>query len=855
MKFIKRIFLAFGAFVVISVLLTVGMGIYFALTDDGEESSRLIFELNEDGQSYYVLSIEEEAESVEIPATYKSSMGGDRALPVTAIGDEAFQERSFIRSVTIPDSVKHIGYQAFMNCTALEEVIFEEGSQLESIDDEAFKGCEELKNITISDGIKSVGSGAFEGCKDLKFNEYGNVGYLGCEENPYVLLVCATHKSITSCKIHKDTRVFCEEAFRGCSYLAEALFEEGGRYTSLSERMFNGCTSLSSVSIPNNVTELGGDIFINCTGLKSVTLPKVIKCTSSVFENGVTLYYNGTLDDWCRLELTGEDCVSPAINAAQVFLKDSSNHYYSPKEIKIPNTITEIQNGQFLGFDTLTSVVIGENVKSIGDSAFEALPLLESVTIGSEVKYVGENAFNGCSALKTVTLAENSKLEEIGENAFYGCSMEELVLSGNLKKIGMGAFYECEQIKEVYIQGTLADWCDIQFDCKDFFEGTNPVEYSRSLNVKNEEGEYEQVTDIVLPDGVKAIGDIQFHGLSVGSLTISKSVTAFEDGALWNFKVENVYYQGKIADWCKIRFGAMEANPIVCATQFFMWNDEGEYAPLETVVLPEGLTEIGDYQFAGGETIVSLQIPNTVKRIGGGAFYDCIGLTSVEIPKSVTEISSDSFLGCENLQYTEYNNARYLGNAENPYYAFIGIKEYASEGYEVHEATKVIANFAFDGCNGGKIILPDNVEYIGAYAFENCSLWNGKTFENGYYIGSKSNPYMVLVGVIDYGVTSMQIHMNTKFIAEGAVQYCSDLESIIIPRGVLEIKEQAFSNCSALKEVVFEAGARLRSVGDKAFADCESLSPFDFPSSVVEMGEEIFWKTVEEPIEGEEEIV
>ena len=113
---------------------------------------------------------------------------------------------------------------------------------------------------------------------------------------------------------------------------------------------------------------------------------------------------------------------------------------------------------------------------------------------------------------------------------------------------------------------------------------------------------------------------------------------------------------------------------------------------LYSLTIPNSVTSIGEYAFRGCNGLTSVVIPNSVTNIDANAFLGCVNLTSVSIPNSVTNIRSTSFWNCAKLKYNEYKNALYLGNAENPYVALIGLKDQSITSLEINEKCLVIAD-------------------------------------------------------------------------------------------------------------------------------------------------------------------
>ena len=341
---------------------------------------------------------------------------------------------------------------------------------------------------------------------------------------------------------------------------------------------------------------------------------------------------------------------------------------------------------------------------------------------------------------------------------------------------------------------------------------------------------------------VTGIGGYAFnHCSGLTSVTIPSSVTSIGISAFMHSDNLFKIHISDIAAWCEIEF----AEHIVDYDEsyYLYLNDE----EIKDLIIPDGVTKIGDYTFFGCSSLTSVTVPNSVTSIGNYAFYKCSDLTSVTIPNSVTSIGSSAFYGCSSL--TTITIPGSVTSIE--YGAFSHCSRLTS--VTIGSGVTSIGNETFADCRGlTSVIIPNSVTSIGNSAFNGC-YFISSFFVNNSTLTSDNNwgaticdeetsdgllikenivkecrPWTTVV-TIPEGVTS---------IGNGAFKDCSGLTFITIPNSVKSIGFEAFWGCSGLTSVMIPES--VTTIGDNAFDGCTSLTSITIPNSVTDLGYEAF---------------
>ena len=435
-------------FVLVMAVCCFGLGMYACDggSGGGGEATALEYTLSEDETYYTVKGLgNEKQRSFIIPSTYNGK-------PVREIGDYAFDGCSFLKAVTIPDSVTTIGKDAFLNC---ERVISNENgvhyvgkwavgcdrdvaeAELKSgtigVAEKAFD--KNVAKITISESVKYLGSDivGYAPLKEIRVSE-GNEFYSSIDGVLYnksqTEIICVPKSKSGEVVLPKGITVIGEKQFEG-GHLTSIKLPEG--LVSIGNNAFEGA-HLTEITIPDSVTSIGELSFSDCSALTTVTIGRgVANLGKDAFRWCTALkgVYITDLVTWCGIDFHGTDS-NPLNYAESLYLNNQL-----VTELTIPDEITEISYCAFLACKSLTRVTIPNSVTVIGGEAF-MFSGVRSVKLGNGIKEINGNTFRGCD------------------------SLESIEMGNGVKSIGNFAFEDCKVLTGVIFNGTKEEWKNIK---------------------------------------------------------------------------------------------------------------------------------------------------------------------------------------------------------------------------------------------------------------------------------------------------------------------------------------------------------------------------------------------------------
>lgn len=423
--------------------------------------------------------------------------------------------------------------------------------------------------------------------------------------------------------------------------------------------------------------------------------------------------------------------------------------------------VTRILDGAFKDKTKITKVVVPENVVSIGVDAFLGCTNIEEISLPSSLRHIGRRAFVGLRYIKNINIPEG--VETIGDTAFSNCvNLENISFPSTLKDLGSNLFQSDKLITSVY-KG-------IEY----LGNSNNQHLLAYKVNAKNAAPE-----EVELHPDTKIIGGSLFES--------EKSLT-------------------------KVTLN--EGLEVICASAF-------RSCPFESIVIPSSVKRIDQYAFASCANMTTCTISgNSLETIGNEAFSGTIKLASINIPSSVKEVGSYAFTEYDNpgaLTYNEKDGGNYLGNTENPYHVFVGLKDSKATSLTLDEHTVVMAGQCLRDAKGiSSFTIPASVETIGDEAFFQMtsltSMSIPATVKNmgGNLFNSCSS------------LTSIKLLNRPTVLGSGFAGNCEKLASFNIPDSVVKLESNLFDRDESLTELfvpnsVLEANA-------SAITSCPNLT-------------------------------
>lgn len=597
--------------------------------------------------------------------------------------------------VSLNNAAYEIGSYAFQGCKALRSVVIPDS--VVKIGGSAFFNCTELETVTIGKNVKSIGSGAFGNANKIKTVYYNAIE-------------CADFTGVYQNGNNYNYRIF-NELNGGDSKLII-----GADVKRIPAYFLKDCGQFAEVVIPENSAceEIGVYAFENTGFMKSL-----LKST----EPTVT-YLGKTL---------------LCVNRAYI------------GEVVVREGTTAIAADAFLECRSVTSVVLPDSVKSIGDSAF-CRTAITSISLPEGLTELGEYAFYECVDLLRIDIPAG--VTEIKELTFAGCT-ELLEITGGegLLKVDKNAVVGSEKI-------ALTEFGNIKYR---FFTPVEPVDKNITYAVfKKGTVEIparffencEQLLSVYIPEDVESIGSYAFYNVPVQIRVFDER--AEREGGSWKIVAEsgNMKYYLDMT-YSDVKFGTLFNGAVLDESGLVYLPSDGKIVGYigtsSELTVPAKLsdtviTSIAPYAFYLNSTLTKVTVERGIGNIGECAFAYCTALKEVTL-NGGTVLDIGAFMACSALEKVDASNG-----------ALTHIRPYAFGActklgdVKLSPTLLVINTSAFDGCTAlNALTIPASVQIIEVNAFSGCTGITSVSFEKpDWYVANVEGDTRLAVNCSDH---------------------------------------------------------------------------------------------------------
>lgn len=526
-------------------------------------------------------------------------------------GDKLVKYTGTATAVSVPNGVKTIGADAFAQNSALSSVTFPDS--LEKIESGAFSGCSELRRMVVPEGCKTIENGAFADCDKLEYmglpstlSSLGTGVFAGCGRLKSVNFVKGN--SIFVCDdgiLYNSQKTTIYQALAGRE---NAAYNMPNTVEEIKKYAFWGCDKLKNVDLSSNLKEIGDYAFSNASELSSITLPYSVRAI--------------------RLKAF-EDCRNLT-------------------DITIPVSVTDIDDTAFDGCQLL-------NIQAEEGSAGAAFKDTYEATKASHTEYedtVSDN--NGPS------VSGNSEETVIHPDVPYASDVDHYVewdvdspgVLGRSKVVAGSAVVLMKSDEEAIYGGELlyatgVSGNDAQNKLTDAIVDGNTIGYRAFYKDSD-------LTDITFPSNIETIDSFAFARSGLTYVSIPYGVTTINNAAFYHCdQLQNVDIPLSVTEigedafsytpWLENWYQSHDFDDYLIIGDGILLAYKGNASTLD---IPDTVKKIGPAVFMNHSEIKQIYIPDSVTEVGEDAFYQCTGLTTVTGMNGVEKIEDQAFYGC-----------------------------------------------------------------------------------------------------------------------------------------------------------------------------------------------------------------
>ena len=631
--------------------------------------------------------------------------------PVVAIGEGAFRGNKYLTAILIPDCITSIGDYAFAD-TNLDSLVLP--AELNSLGRCILSGNKGVTEIVIPKTLSSTGSSysnLIEG--DGPFAE-SNVQKVTIEAGMTVIPEHLFHKNstLTSVEIPDTVTEISRYAFTQTSLTSIKIPDT---VTRIGESVL-AYTKLTELKLPSNIEYLGRTILGGNKGVTEIVIPKTLSSTGSSYSN--LIEGDGPFAESNVQKVTIE--AGMTVIPEHLFHKNSTL-----TSVEIPDTVTEISRYAFTQ-TSLTSIKIPDTVTRIGESVLAYTKLTE-LKLPSNIEYLGRTILGGNKGVTEIVIPKTlsstgssySNLIE-GDGPFAESNVQKVTIEAGMTVIPEHLFHKNSTLTSVEIPDTVTEISRYAFAQT----GLENIELPSSVTTL----QYEifsggNLLQISIPDSVTGMGNAIFQNCS----------------KLQKVKLPKARYN--ISDYTFAGCTSLEEIQLPKTVTTIWPHAFDGCSSLKKVEWSDCLESIKDNAFKGCTSLTEIVIPNTVRELGNEAFRNCDGLEKIVIPNSVTTIGNGVLYDCDSLTNISVG---------------VGISK--------------LSESCFEHCdNLEKIVLPYTIKSIDKSAFKECIALKEITIpRNTSSIGTSVFSYpakMTIYGVAGTYAEKYAGEKGIKFVA------------------------------------------------------------------------------------------
>ncbi len=662
---------------------------------------------------------------------------------------------------------------------------------------------------------------------------------------------------------YNGKRVLEVESFNGSTIVKRIVISEGIEKVGSA---FSGCTALEELVLPSTMNEMSFSLN-TCNSLTTLTInegnPFWHSLGNCIIETSTKRLIKG-----CAGSVIPED------DSVTTIAEYSFSGNYNITSITIPNNITTIEPRAFNNCRCLQKIVLGTGLESIGAGAFVYCTQLVEVINKSSLELVLDDQNNGRVSMYALQILDSepaqSNFYQEGDLNFYKLGNDYYFIGHkNGDKITSLILPEKVNGQNYYVKKYILDDSETILETLVIPSNILGVGEYAFKYVRNATFPISVVGDIITSDNDYSFWNITINSGSViggmrdcrnlNTVTLPSGVTEISDYAFSGCSsLTSINLPNTIERIGKSAFSDCSSLSQITFPSELKVIDNAAfyYTKLNNVILPNKLTTIENYAFSCC-AFTSINIPNSVKYIGVRAFSYSL-LTTIILPDELEYISTYTFANSNNFTATEYEGGLYLGNASNPYFVLLSVKEgatsltvhpntiYISDGFTVPATCDFISAVAPTLMNEARIesrvmnITSAMVTSIKATNLEELTISSGNTLADD--------------SLYDFdNLKKVVISDSVTTIGSRVLASCSSLEELVLPNTIVSIGEDSFKYSSVKKIEIpifalsYIPKSRLEVIKlsngiipSEAFKDCENLYKVILCDSITAIEEDAF---------------